>query len=115
MVALQGISSLLLWAGFILMILLFLFLDLFLFNRKHQAVSIKKALIWTAVWFTLAMLFNAVVWYIFGADAGLTFFTGYLIEKALSVDNLFVMIVIFASFKILPKYQHEILFFGILS
>lgn len=90
-------------------------LDLGVFHRKEHVITVKEALIWSAVWFGLALAFNAGVYWQMGAEHGLDFLTGYLIEKALSVDNLFVFLVIFSYFRVPPKYQHKVLFWGILS
>lgn len=103
------------WIGFIILIIILLGLDLFVFHKKGEAVSVKKALWLSLFWISLALIFNVVVYLILGKDPALEFFTAYLIEKSLSVDNLFVFILIFSSFKIDPKYQHEILFWGILG
>lgn len=115
MVVIPGVSPIIMWGGFILLILVFLLIDLGFFNKKNHVISIKEALLWTLVWFSLAMLFNLFVYLEFGTEPALQFFTGYLIEKSLSVDNLFVMLLIFTSFKIHAKYQHRILFWGILG
>ena len=108
-------QSIWLWIGFIILILVLLTLDLGLFHKKKHTPSVKEALVWTGVWISLAMLFNVFIWYKFGSQSGLEFFTGYLIEKSLSVDNLFVILLIFSSFKVDPRYQHKLLFFGILG
>jgi len=115
MINIPGVNPLFIWIGFIVMILFFLVLDLGFFNRKRHALSVKEAVIWTGVWFSLAMIFNLFIWYTSGQKMALEFFTGYLIEKALSVDNLFVILLIFSSFKIDPKHQHRILFWGIIG
>jgi tellurite resistance protein TerC len=101
--------------AFVLFVIILLVVDLGIFHRKSHAVSIKEALIWAGVWFGLAMLFNLWVWWECGAELGLQFFTGYLIEKSLSVDNLFVILLIFMSFGIPSKFQHRVLFWGILG
>ncbi len=103
------------WAGFIAFVILMLALDLGVFNRKAHDITIKEALIWSAVWITLALIFNYGVYHFIGHEKGLEFLTGYLIEKALSVDNLFVFIMVFSMFGIEPKYQHKVLFWGILG
>lgn len=115
MVHIAGVDDIYLWGGFIALVGVFLYLDLFVFHKKQHSISIKEALIWTVVWFSLAMVFNLFIWYKFGHDAAAKFFTGYLIEKALSVDNLFVILMIFTAFKIKPIYHHKILFWGILG
>ena len=103
------------WAGFIAFVCLMLALDLGIFNRQQKEVSIKAALIWTAVWITIAMIFNSGIYYFLGKEKALEFLTGYVIEKALSIDNIFVFIMVFGYFNIPAKYQHKILFYGILG
>ncbi|NOU47212.1 MAG: TerC family protein [Bacteroidales bacterium] len=103
------------WVGFLLFVCLMLALDLGVFNRKSHAVSIKEALIWSAIWISMALIFNFGVYHYMGEVKGLEFLTGYLIEKALSVDNLFVFIMLFSMFDVDPKYQHKVLFWGILG
>ncbi len=98
-----------------LFILGMLALDLGVFHRKEHVISVREALIWSAVWITLALLFNGGVYYTMGAEDGMAFLAGYLIEKALSVDHLCVFLVIFSYFRVPPKYQHKVLFWGILS
>jgi tellurite resistance protein TerC len=107
--------SIWLWVGFGAFILLMLSLDLGLFNRRAHAVTYKEAGIWSAVWISLAALFATLVFYRFGTQRGLEFVTGYLIELSLSVDNLFVFILIFAYFKVPQKYQHRVLFWGVMG
>ncbi len=108
-------ESIFLWGGFSLLILLLLMLDLSVFHRKSHEVKIKEALIWTAIWITLALIFNAFVYSYFGKAKALEFFTAYVIEKSLSVDNIFVMIMIFSYFQVPGKYQHKVLFWGVLG
>ncbi|MCB0077212.1 MAG: TerC family protein [Anaerolineales bacterium] len=114
-----------LWVGFNLFVLLMLAIDLGIFHREAHEVSIKEASIWTAVWITLALIFNGVI-YLFwdqmmpgsaytNGDAALAFFTGYLIEKSLSVDNIFVFVLIFTYFAVPAAYQHRVLFWGIIG
>ncbi|CAM4308280.1 TerC family protein [Corallococcus sp. ZKHCc1 1396] len=103
------------WAGFIAFVIAMLALDLGVFHRKAHAVSFKEAGAWSAVWVSLALTFNAVLWWRFGSVPGMEFLTGYLIEKSLSVDNIFVFVVIFSALKIPALYQHRVLFWGILS
>ncbi len=103
------------WIAFLAFVLLMLGLDLAVFHRKSHEVGIRESLIWTAVWIGLALLFNVGVYHWMGHEKGLEFLTGYLIEKALSVDNLFVFIMLFSMFQIEPKYQHKVLFWGILG
>jgi tellurite resistance protein TerC len=104
-----------LWTGFNLFVLAMLALDLGVFHRHAHVVSLKESITWTVVWIGLALIFNAGVWYFAGAQKGLEFFTGYLIEKSLSVDNVFVFALLFSYFAVPPKYQHKVLFWGILG
>lgn len=104
-----------LWIVFNLFVLAMLSLDLGVFHRKSHDVTTKEALIWTGVWVTLALLFNVFLYYYFDKDTAVQFFTGYLIEKSLSVDNIFVIIMIFAYFNVPSAYQHKVLFWGILG
>lgn len=103
------------WTGFLAFITVMLALDLGVFNRKSHVVTLKEALAWCAVWFGLAMAFNVLVSQKMGAQAGLEFFTGYIVELCLSVDNVFVFIVIFQYFRVEPRYQHRVLFWGIVG
>jgi tellurite resistance protein TerC len=104
-----------LWTGFIGLVLLFLALDLGLFHRKDEPISTRHALAWTGVWVAVSLAFNALVASWFGAVPAAEFLTGYLIEKSLSVDNLFVFLVIFSTLAIPPRLQHRVLFWGILT
>lgn len=108
-------SSLALWGSFIAFILFLLIVDLGFLNRNPHKVGIKEALLSSAGYITLAMLFNLGVYHFMGAEAGIEFLTGYLIEKSLSIDNIFVFSLIFTQFAIPLKFQHRILFWGILG
>ena len=108
-------ESLWLWVGFNVFVLAMLALDLGVFHRKCHAVTLKESLAWTAVWIALALVFNAGVWHFYGSGKALEFFTGYLIEKSLSVDNVFVFALLFSYFAVPPLYQHKVLFWGILG
>ncbi len=108
-------NELLLWIGFNIFVLAMLALDLGVFHRKAHEVKIKEALLWSAVWIALALAFNVGVYFWRGPDTALEFLTGYLLEKALSVDNIFVFIMIFAYFRVPALYQHKVLFWGILG
>jgi tellurite resistance protein TerC len=108
-------DSLWLWVGFNVFVLAMLALDLGVFHRKAHVVGFKESLIWTAVWVCLALLFNAGIWHYAGSAKALEFFTGYLIEKSLSVDNVFVFALLFSYFAVPAKYQHKVLFWGILG
>ncbi len=105
----------LLWGGFIAFVLAMLALDLGVFHRKAHVVALREAAAWSAVWVSLAVAFNFWIFHLFGAQRGLEFTTGYLIEKALAVDNIFVFVVIFSTFGIPAAYQHRVLFWGILG
>jgi tellurite resistance protein TerC len=118
-------TSIWLWVGFNLFVLAMLALDLGVFHRKSHAVSGKEALIWSLVWISLSLVFNAIIYFFWdrmmpqstytNTEAALAFFTGYLIEKSLSVDNIFVFILIFSFFGVPAAYQHRVLFWGILG
>ena len=103
------------WVGFNAFILFMLLLDLGLFNRNVHVITYKEAAIWSAVWVTLGLIFGAIVFYYLGSDTGLKYLTGYLIEKSLSVDNLFVFLLLFSYFKVPARYQHRVLFWGVLG
>jgi len=103
------------WVIFNAFVLLMLALDLGVFHKKLHVVSVKEALVWSGVWISLALCFNGLIYYLFGETKALEFFTGYVIEKALSVDNIFVFVLIFSYFHIPPIYQHKVLFWGILG
>jgi len=111
------------WIGFFVFVVVMLSLDLFVFHKKDKAIKVKEALLWSLFWIGLALLFNVGIYFAVGNIANfelgrqkaLEFFTGYLIEESLSVDNLFVFIMIFGFFKIDPKFQHKILFWGIIG
>src|SRR5260370_2565358 len=108
-------SSTWLWVGFSLFILFMLGLDLGLFNRKGDSVRYREGWIWSGVWVAVAMLFCSLVFRHQGSQRGLEFLTGYLIELSLSVDNLFVFLLIFSYFKVPSRYQHRVLFWGVLG
>jgi tellurite resistance protein TerC len=108
-------TELWLWIGFNVMVLALLALDLGLFHRDAHVVSLKESLAWTGVWVGLALLFNAGVWYFAGAGKAVEFLTGYVIEKSLSVDNIFVIALLFTYFSVPARYQHKVLFWGILG
>src|SRR5687767_3663917 len=104
-----------LWVGFSVFILIMLSLDLGLFNRKAHSIKYREAWIWSGVWVTLAMIFSGLVFYYLGKQRGLEFVTGYLIELSLSVDNLFVFLLIFSYFKVPARFQHRVLFWGVMG
>ncbi len=111
----ETVGTPLLWGGFILFVLGMLALDLGVFHRKAHVVGFKEALGWSVVWVALALAFDAWLWSAFGPQRGMEFLTGYLIEKALAVDNVFVFVVIFSAFAVPAAYQHRVLFWGILG
>jgi tellurite resistance protein TerC len=111
----QSVANPWLWVGFIAVILVLLALDLGVFHRKDRVVPAREALSWVVVWMTLALAFDAWVWWRFGASRAVEFVTGYLIEQSLSVDNLFVFVIVFATFRIPAHLQHRVLFWGILT
>ncbi|MBX7131045.1 MAG: TerC family protein [Fimbriimonadaceae bacterium] len=113
------------WGAFLTFVIAMLALDLGVFHRKAHVVKVKESLIWTAIWIGIAFLFNAVLWIFWDKiqptstytpdQAGMAFLAGYLVEKALSIDNIFVILMIFAYFQIPEKYQHRVLFWGIIG
>ncbi len=104
-----------LWVGFAILVLVTLALDLGVFHRRAHAVRPREALAWMTVWVSLAVAFNVAVYYWFGAHKALEFLTGYLVEEALSVDNMFVFFVIFSYFAVAREHQHRVLFWGIVG
>jgi tellurite resistance protein TerC len=103
------------WVLFNLFVIGLLLLDLLVFNRRAHAIKLKEALGWSAFWVCLSLCFNYAVYRTMGHEAGVEWLTGYLVEKALSVDNLFVFLLIFTYFKVPAEYQHRILFWGVLG
>jgi tellurite resistance protein TerC len=103
------------WGGFFAFISFMLALDLGVFQRHAHEVKMKEALIWCGVWFTLALAFNGIVYHWRGSELGNQFLAAYLVELCLSVDNVFIFIVIFTYFKVAPRWQHGVLFWGILG
>ena len=104
-----------LWGAFNLFVLAMLAVDLFVFHRDAHEVRPKEAAAWSVVWVALALLFGAGVYIFMGREAGLEYFAGYVIEKALSVDNIFVFVLIFSFFRVPSQYQHRVLFWGVLG
>lgn len=103
------------WVGFNAFVILLLLVDLGVFHREAHEVKPKEALTWSVIWVSLALAFNVFVYFQFGPKAGVDFLTGYLIEESLSVDNLFVFVLIFNYFAVPAQYQHRILFWGIIG
>lgn len=112
---LVSVASPLVWAAFLVFVLVMLALDLGVFHKHAHEVSFKEAATWSCVWITLALVFNGILWTQFGAKLATEFLTGYLIEKTLSIDNIFVFVVIFGSLKVPAIHQHRVLFWGILG
>ncbi len=110
-----SVGTPLLWTGFLAFVVAMLALDLGVFHRKAHRVSLKEAAVWSLVWVLCALAFNVLIWRGFGAERGMEFLTGYLLEKALSVDNIFVFVLIFGAFSVPEEYQHRVLFWGILG
>lgn len=107
--------SLSLWVGFNILILVLIAIDLGVLHKKSHVISVKEALIWSMGWILISLTFNVGVYFWFGYDSALQFLTGYLIEKSLSVDNIFVFAILFSYFKVKPEYQHKVLMWGILG
>lgn len=107
--------QLLVWTIFNLFVIVMLVLDLKVFHGQAHEIKLKEALGWSAFWIGLALLFNLGIYHWNGSRPALEFLTGYLIEKSLSVDNIFVFLLIFSYFRVLPRYQHSVLFWGILG
>ena len=103
------------WVGFHAFVFLMLALDLGVFNRRVHAPSIREAAIWSAVWIALALIFNGLIFQAEGNQKGLEWLTGYVLEKSLSVDNLFVFVLVFQSFQVDLRHQHRVLFWGVLG
>ena len=103
------------WVGFNVVVLAILALDLGVLHRKSEKVSLKEAAIWSGVWVALSLCFALAVYLNMGRESGLEFLTGYLIEYALSIDNIFVFVLIFSYFSVPEKYQHRVLFWGIIG
>lgn len=108
-------TSLPIWIAFNIFVVCMLALDLLVFHRHAHVVKVKEALLFSAFWIALALAFNVVIWWWQGPEVALQFFTGYLIEKSLSIDNLFVFLLIFSYFAVPPIYQHRVLFWGVLG
>src|SRR5579862_8168622 len=104
-----------LWIGFNAGVLGLLALDLFVFNRHAHAVTLRESAVWSTVWVALSLGFNYWILRFHGTTPALEFFTGYLVEKSLSVDNIFVFLLVFRAFAIEPRYQHRVLFWGVIG
>lgn len=108
-------SKAVLWVGFNVFVILMLLLDLGVFNRRAHEIKVKEAVLWTIFWIVLSLLFNAGIYFYSGYHQALLFFTAYLVEKSLSMDNIFVFLMLFTYFKVQPMYQHKVLFWGVLG
>ncbi len=104
-----------LWTGFNLLVLLMLAIDLGFFHRKDHRISIKEGLIWSAIWIVVALIFNVLYYFWQGHQKALEFLTGYIIERSLSIDNIFVFLMLFTFFAVPAKYQYKVLFWGIIG
>ena len=111
----QNINSPELWIGFLAGVLVVLAFDLYLSSRRGHGKRFREAIGWSIFWIVLSLVFGAWLWMRYGGEQGLEFFAGYLLEKSLSVDNLFVFVLLFQSFAIPPEYQHRVLFWGVLG
>src|SRR5262245_38255032 len=109
------LENLTFWIAFNLFVLVMLALDLGVFHRRAHAVKVREAILWSIVWIALAGVFNVVVYVAYGPERALEFLTGYLIEESLSIDNLFVFLIIFSYFRVPAEFQHRVLFWGILG
>jgi len=109
------VISLPVWIAFLALILFLLALDLGVFNRKAHVIEFKEAMWWTIIWIVVALVFNVWVYWYMGTRAGHEFLTGYIIERVLSIDNIFVFLLVFSYFQVPDKYQHRVLFWGILG
>lgn len=108
-------STIFMWGGFLLFVFGMMALDLGLFHKESHVISTREAAIWTAVWVSLALIFNTGVYFWMGHELAIEFLTGYLIEYSLSVDNIFVFILLFSYFAVEPLYRHRVLFWGIIG
>lgn len=103
------------WIGFNILVFAMLAIDLGIFHRKDHKVSVKEGLVWSVIWIIVALIFNVGVYFWKSPEAGLQFFTGYLIERSLSIDNIFVFLLVFTFFKVPDEFQYKVLFWGILG
>ena len=115
MITLLGLSPFWMWTLFLVALIIMLWIDLGAFNKKDHVIGIKESLLWTGFWIFLSLLFNLWIYFELGTEIALEYFTGYVIEKSLSMDNLFVFLMIFSAFNIPRIYQHRVLFWGIVG
>jgi tellurite resistance protein TerC len=108
-------ASIELWIGYNLCVLIILAVDLGVFNRHAHVITLREAALWCTVWVSLSLGFNAWIWSAYGHTAGVEFLTAYLIEQSLSMDNIFVFLLVFRAFGIEPRFQHRVLFWGVLG
>ncbi len=111
----MGIDMIWLWVLFNIGVLVMLAIDLGIFHKDDKPISVKEALIWSGIWIVVAGVFNVGVWAFWGGQKALEFLTGYVIERSLSIDNIFVFILVFTYFAVLPRYQYKVLFWGIIG
>jgi tellurite resistance protein TerC len=104
-----------LWTAFSVVVLVMLALDLGVFHRKAHEVRFRESLMWTMIWIALSLIFCGAIFYFYGSEKALEFLAGYVIEKALSVDNIFVFVILFSSFAVPKIYQHRVLFWGVIG
>lgn len=109
------LHEVLLWGGFSALVVVLLFVDLKVVSARSEVMTVKSALLWSAMWISTALLFNLFIFLEEGSDAGVEYLTGYVIEKSLSVDNLFVIALLMRGFKVPAQHQHRILFWGIMG
>ena len=111
----MGQENIWFWLGFLAFVAVLLVIDLGVLNRKAHAVSLKEAALMSVVWISIALLFGVLVTVMLGSRAGIEYYTAWVLEKSLSVDNLFVFVLIFSYFRVPAKYHHRVLFWGILG
>ncbi len=102
------------WVALLVIVLVMLAIDLFMHKSAH-VIAVKEAAIWSGIWVGVSVIVGVIIWFYYGSEFGLQFFTGYVIEKSLSVDNVFVWALIFSFFAVPPRYQHRVLFYGVLG
>ncbi len=102
------------WVALLVIVLVMLAIDLFMHKSAH-VIAVKEAAIWSGIWVGVSVIVGIIIWFYYGSEFGLQFFTGYMIEKSLSVDNVFVWALIFSFFAVPPRYQHRVLFYGVLG
>ena len=111
----RNIHSPALWIGFLTAIVVLLAFDLWVASRRNQAQKFGSAVVWSLFWIGLSVAFGGYVWFRFGGQQGLEFFAGYMLEKSLSIDNLFVFVLLFQTLRVPPEHQHRVLYWGVLG